>query len=287
MERTRLIAVLAGAICAVAGCLSAPADADERYPVWWAPEIGIASLDEIDTLLAGPFPEEFRHKLYKFDYARGKRVSPIVDQQPIENCLSLFEWMSAGYTWGVDDRDELLAYRRAYPYCYTLRALKRAKPPTASYVRDFVMDLDTLDYMPTLLGYWWCSPRSYPRVVRANRGGIPWNRFDFRSGSGGYGVAVVKDSNVFVLQAWGDANSHNYDEVFAIIGRGDFNNDGLDDLLLRMTSVRLSSGRKRSELFLLSRSRAEDVLRVAEVLSPLISDRNGCVPEPYELWPYQ
>ena len=152
MARTRIIAVLAWALCVCAGVLSASAAA-ERYPVWWAPEIGIASLDEIDALLAKPFPEEFRHRLYKFDYGRGKWESPIVDRQPIEDCVSLFEWLAAGYKWGAEDRD-YDGYHRAYPYCYTLRAIDRAKPAKESYVRNFVMDANALDYIPALLGPW-------------------------------------------------------------------------------------------------------------------------------------
>ena len=97
MPRANPIMVLAAGLGLAAGYLSAPAGAAERYPVWWAPEIGIESLDEIDALLAEPFPEEFRHRLYKFDYSRGKWESPIVDRQPIEDCLSLFEWLKAGY----------------------------------------------------------------------------------------------------------------------------------------------------------------------------------------------
>ena len=92
MAHVRLIATLVGVLSMCAGfILPAPAAAAERYPVWWTPEIGNESLNEIDALLAEPFPPEFRHRLYKFDYSRGKWESPIVDRQPIEDCLSLFE----------------------------------------------------------------------------------------------------------------------------------------------------------------------------------------------------
>ena len=283
MARTRIIAVLAWALCVCAGVLSASAAA-QRYPVWWAPEIGIASLDEIDALLAKPFAEEHRHWLYKFEY-RGRWESPFVDQQPIDDCLSLFERLAAGYESGVEDRDELLAYRRTYPRCYALLALKRAKPVRVSYVRDFVMDANTLDYMPAMLGYWWCSPRSYPQVVRANRDGVPWNRFDFGYESGwGYRVGVVKNRNVFVLQTWAEDHGRRYDEIFEIIGRGDFNDDGLDDLLVRVTVADHPPEDVISELFLLSRVHTDSVLRVAAILSPLDNERNRCAPGPDELW---
>ena len=281
MPRARRVVVLAGAICVCASFLSAPATAAERYPVWWAPEFGIESLEEIDALLAKPFPEELRNRLYKFDYGRNDWQTP-VDEQPIDDCLSLFEWLAAGYEWGLP-RDNLLAYRLAYPYCSTLLALKRARPAQASYVRDFVMNLDTLDYMPSLVGYWTC--RELLSHLQANLEGLSWNRFDFGYHSGwGYRMAVVENRNTFVLQTWAEDHSRGYDEVFEIIARGDFNGDGLDDLVLRMTFVSHRSGSKRPELFLLTRLDADDVLRVAEVISPLDSERNRCVPRPDELW---
>jgi hypothetical protein len=39
-----------------------------------------------------------------------------------------------------------------------------------------------------------------------------------------------------------------------------------------------------SDLFLLSRHRADDVLRVAEVLSPMHAERSRCIPSVDELW---
>ena len=73
--------------------------------------------------------------------------------------------------------------------------------------------------------------------------------------------------------------------VFEIIGRGDFNNDGLDDILLRMTFVDYPPDEyNTSELFLLSRHRPDDVLRVAEVLSPMHAERNRCIPRVDDLW---
>ena len=127
--------------------------------MWWAPEIGIESLDEIDALLAKPFPPELRHTLYTYVWQgrqipSGKGFQP-KDPQPIDNCLTLFQWLAAKYETHVYDWDGFQAYRRAYAYCYALRALKRARPAKISYVRDFVMDAHALDYLPALVGPWW------------------------------------------------------------------------------------------------------------------------------------
>ena len=255
--------------------------------MWWAPEIGIESLDEIDALLAKPFPPELRHTLYTYVWQgrqipSGKGFQP-KDPQPIDNCLTLFQWLAAKYETHVYDWDGFQAYRRAYAYCYALRALKRARPAKISYVRDFVMDALALDYLPALVGPWW-SCRLYTEVVEANRGGVPWGRFDFESGSVGgvHRVAVAENHNVLVLQACSSGDRRPY-LVVEIIGRGDFNGDGLDDLLLRMTSMGYSPDTRESEYFLVSRRRGDKVLRGAEVLSPL-HDRGRCAPGPDELW---
>ena len=289
MARTRTIVILVGVIsmCACASLPSAPAATAERYPVWWAPEIGIESLDEIDALLAKPFPEEYRHRLYKYVWTRTATESwyQPEDPQPIDSCLALFEWLAADYKSRVGDWDGLEALRRAYAYCYALRALGRARPAQVSYVRDFVMDENTLDYLPALLGPWWCNPYSYPRALRANPEGAPWNRFLLESGSGGggHGVVVAENRYTLVLQAWVSGDRRPF-HVVEIIGRGDFNGDSLDDLLFRVTSVDYSPDTRESEYFLVSRRRGDEVLRVAEFLSPQYGERRRCVADPGELW---
>ena len=138
MAHVRLIATLVGVLSMCAGfilmcagfILPAPAAAAERYPVWWTPEIGNESLNEIDALLAEPFPPEFRHRLYKYRLETREKTglrNYLVGEKLVDDCVSLFELTSDGYEPGLPF-DNFWRYRRAFPGRYALRALARATP---------------------------------------------------------------------------------------------------------------------------------------------------------------
>ena len=94
----------------------------------------------------------------------------------------------------------------------------------------------------------------------------------------------MENRNRFLVQRWIEEDTHYLDYIFEIVGRGDVNGDGLDDIILRMTTIYYPTSGMGSELYLLSLGSVDDILRVVEVLSPLASDRNNCVPGTLQLW---
>ena len=88
------------------------ASAEAPYPVWWAPELGLESLDEIDAALARPFPEGKRGVFHKFGrhmVGTGAAAYPgewgSLDAQPIDNCLAFLKWTDEGYQHDNGDEE--------------------------------------------------------------------------------------------------------------------------------------------------------------------------------------
>ena len=269
---------------------ASPQSDEGSYPVWWSPSLELKSLDEIDERLARRFPKAQRTRLYKYVlkdiHMHGKvidRVLVAVDEKPVDNCNSLIKWMELDYLPDQSSDKPIKLHDALSSLCYILRALNRAKPVQTSYLRDFVFGSDALDNLPALLGGWGC--RDVIRHLRANRDGIPWSKFDFRGQQPPpLFKKIVRSENQFVLEVWSRSGSEKYHEtIFSIVGRGDFNGDGQDDLLLLTEFHQTFGDFKSPELFLLTRAKEGDVLRVIEVVSPLASDRNWCVPTPERL----
>ena len=256
---------------------SGAAQAEGPYPAWWAPELGLESLDEIDAKLAEPCPEGKRAVFHKFGHhmvGEGETAYlgewGSLDAQPIDNCLAYLKWTDQGYRFENSDEDSYWVYRLKAAYCLALRAMKPASPAATSYLRDFGFTQDVLDYLPALLDAAGC--KFLRAELLANRDGVPWSQFVHPAfGPPKHFVnLVVRDPEHFVYEAWSSSEmTEKYDEdAFSIIGRGDFNGDGLDDLLVRRDFLGFFRGKPRglptTVLFLLTRDRRGAVLRVID-----------------------
>ncbi len=185
------------------------ASGGETYPVWWAPELGLENLDEIDAALARPFPEGKRAVFHKFGrhmIGEGDTAYPgewgSLDAQPIDNCLAYLKWTDEGYQPENEDEDSYWVYETRAGYCLALRALKRARPATTSYLRDFGFTHESLDYLPALLNAAGC--KHLPPELLANRNGVPWSKFVHPAFGPRKHFAnlVVRDLEHFVYEAW-------------------------------------------------------------------------------------
>ena len=300
----------------VALCLghSAPAWSAEAapYPVWWSPELGLESLDLIDSKLQEDFPRGQQFHLMK-DELKGTKTDTLLDQAHpeygyiydyervnieerwIEDCRSLFEWTGKGFDVDQDDRYWVHAHNmRAIhsPRCYALLALKQVKPANTSYVRDFVFDQDAMSYIPPMIGMGW-SCRGLHEFLEANRHGVSWS--DFLSEFFGdklpvYDRTVVDETTFLVEEILGRSPSYSgwVDHEFRteIYGRGDINGDGLDDLLIRWQERNLAGNgdlfTRFTALYVATRYERDGVLRVVDFFGPLPKNSVGrCVARKY------
>lgn len=246
--------------------------AQEGFPVWWSPEFGVDSRADIERRLSEPLPAELRITLGRHSY----ELNPN-EQGPVATCNDYIRFRADGFVAkSADDHAAAYALRRR---CYPLSALLRAEPARTSQVRSFKMADDAFDYLPPLLAGF-CN--FVPRFLEANRNGVPWSQFDFKEPYSPETKAFARDDNTFVRQIFleGEVLA---EKIFSIIGRGDFDGDWQDDLLVRtqffVNSI-FPDEPPRLEtfgLFVLTRGAGSKVLRVTDVVAPLGSVTRACL----------
>ena len=259
-----MLVIGAAALSAVSGA------AQETFPVWWSPEFEVDSRTEIERRLSEPLPPELRITLRRNSYELNPR-----EQGPVDTCNDYIRFRADGFVAkSVETATGAYTLRRR---CYPLSALLRAEPARTSHVRSFTMDADALDFLPPFL---FGACRGIPAFAEANRAGVPWSRF-FRSEAGDETKSLTRGDDTFVEQIILDGELWSED-VFTIIGRGDFDGDGQDDLLVKKETVHvgLGIGTDLNSLFLLTRDSPTEVLRATESFSPFGIVGRACFVEP-------
>lgn len=277
---------------------AAQAGEDAPYPVWWSPELGLESLDHIVGEIARDFPlgDQFHlvtikmERVYKdilIDEAHPElgynwdSKAIILSEHWISYCPSLIEWNDKGFDIDHDSRywRHALQMRNIYAArCYSLLALKQARPATTSHVRDFVLDQDAMSYIPSMVAMSWTCNEIYSSLEN-NRDGVSWKDyfFDFYKENYYRHVITVLDENSIYVDLLYKSKmdypeSYTTTKKLTIYGRGDFNGDGMDDILLKWDEIhRLRIGDptiRYSAMYLVTRYNRDDVLRVVDFYGP-------------------
>ena len=234
---------------------AASAERGEAYPVWLSPSFGLDSLGGVDAVLEQPiYPDEEGFRLF-VGIGKNRRTEFVRSCADIER----FRAESSGAVTSPD-----VELWRLGNVCAPVERLKKAKPATKSYVRDFVLDADALDYLPAMVTL---SPacEELCRLYVANEKRIPWSEYE----TGEIQNVTVTSDHEFKVETESD------DIEIEILARADFNDDGVEDLYLDV-SVKSKEGRwGDGALFFVTRESRNQVLRV---LNP---DRHICSPVSY------
>ena len=294
-------AILTGLVLLYLGCITASADEGAPYPVWWSPELSLDNLDIIDWRLQKEFPRGRQFHLVTYDLERVYTDELVDADRPelgfnwdlkqvnvverwIADCKSLIEWTDEGFT--IDQENPYWVHagnmRAIYSaQCNALLALKQAKPATTSYVRDLVLDENSMEIVPPLIGMAW-DCRSLIEFLQANRNGVTWR--DFASGyfkkdpPQKYELTVLDENTISVINKFKITGYWPHDFVsssvtIAIYGRGDFNRDGFDDLLIKWEEQVLSTDGELymlfSAVYVATRRKPGGVLRVVDLWGPI------------------
>ena len=216
----------------------------EQYPIWWSPTLKLESLNKIDERLKRRFwPAEYGGlPMYRIVAGNEIRVE-------VENCVSLERRRAEGYDGVGNNNHKLAVYHTAW--CDALRVLQDAKPTKVSYLRNFVMDADSVDYLPAFLNlfgscHWMCLR------YRANEEGVPLGRLEPE-----FDVEVV---NQHEIKGQRDYSTFSVE----IVARADFDGDELDDLLVIADAGATEGTGGTTRLFLLGRQSSDGILRVLD-----------------------
>jgi hypothetical protein len=228
--------------------LSAPALAEEPpYPVWWSPVLELDSIEGIDARLA-------RHIWPGDDEGLplSKGMGEAREETSAVNCIELERLVADGFE-GIGSNGFGLQLN-IQALCRGIEAMRRAQPAERSYLREFLLDEEAIHLLPAMADI---SPScDYQcRQWVANERRIPLSRFEpvIR-------VIVKSDERIRI-------RTIDWVSIVTILGRGDFNGDGLDDLLVMINGGSMSGTWGGAELYLLSRDAPDAVLFVAEELT--------------------
>ncbi len=239
--------------------LAGPARAHETtplYPIWWSDELELESLDRVEARLRRDLwldiPEGL--KLYK------RQGDGHVTAQA-QNCESLIRLSEEGYYGGGSP--DIFVQHYLLSVCQAVALLGQAKPARVSYLRDFVLNKDAVNYLPAMVNIY-PSCDFVCRSFYANKRGVPLAKFDE--------IERLKITDKNGLIVWTGA----WRIEMTVVARGDFTSDGLDDLLLLSSGGATEGTLGVAELFLLTRDKPGAVLRVIDAERHLCPDYDGC-----------
>jgi hypothetical protein len=274
---------LYGAICLIALVLVGPSRATENdpYPIWWSEKLRLESLEQIEARLEEPFWDNGGYSVSK---GRGDaRTETMVD-----NCNTRRRLFEEGYSAEAPEQ-----YFEVYLWavCDALEKLATAKPADRSFVRNFVFDRNALDLLPAIVG----GAESCGFLCRlkwANERGDTWTQLAdelFKqharenlsmSISGQTRSTIVEDDKTATIlfeyveevpveetktTIWSYSVDRNPLEILAY---GDFNEDGLEDMMMRRQGAR--------SVYLLTRDTPDGVFYTLNVGEHLCPDYSGC-----------
>ena len=250
----------------VSGAATAQTEPTEPYPVWLSPSFGLDGLDDVERRLEDPAWFGRSIPLYKGE--RGNRQEAIAD-----SCGSLDRIRQEGYDARSTHSIRVLRYHLAK--CRALEMLSEAKPSRISYVKGVTLNPGIVDYLPALVepsG----SCDNLCRQVDANERCVPWSKF---------GVSRLDPS---IFESIDVVDPHQMDVktntsllTLQILARADFNDDGLEDLLLRVNAGAIGGTWGTTKVYVLTRDRADGVLRVVDAERYLCSADNYTCDETY------
>lgn len=260
VTRTRATwALISAAIVAAIGLslIGAVSAAEEGpYPIWWSAELELEGLDRVEARLRRAlwpdFPEGLR--LYK-----GQGADQIAAQA--RNCESLIRLSEEGYYGGGSPVIFVQHYQVSV--CQAVDLLGQAKPARVSYLRDFVLNKDAVNYLPAMVNIY-ASCSFVCRAFYANRHGVSLAKFDEIE------RLELTEKNSLIVWTVG------WRIEMTFVARGDFTSDGLDDILLISSGGATKGTMGGAELYLLTRDEPGAVLRVIDPERHLCPDYAGC-----------
>jgi hypothetical protein len=212
------------------------------YPVWWSGALNLAMQTDVEARLLEPFPEGV-------DEQRTDS-SGRVEKATADNCVSLLRLRREGFVAKISRDLELERYLGAD--CLTLEILKKAEPAKMTFLAQFRLDDSAADLLPPTLAF---APTTTDTeaVEAAAKKGLAWRQYD-------PGMKSVRQNEALVLHdTW-------WRIKLQIYARGDFNSDGIEDVVIRTDEEATQGSYSGTKLFLLTRTSSSGRLQLLKRL---------------------
>lgn len=208
-----------------------------QHPVTWSAALGLASLADIGARLAKPFGEPIGLSL------KGHA-------QQAANCLDLLKLRKAGYGAEGDRGYALERYEGAR--CLALTLLKKARPARVSHLEQFQLNPSVLSALPPSLATTFSAIEDAAGRQAESAG----------KSLGQYrpGLNVRQEGDVLVV------SSDTWESRIEPYARGDFDGDGVEDLLVAVGETATQGTFDSTKLLLLTRKNPQGPLRTVKQL---------------------
>ncbi len=232
--RTLLWLIVGAGSCGI-WAQQAPRSTPKRpHPVWFSSRLKASTQAELGRRLNSPFPEGAEHPA------------------GVNNCA---EWLAkgTGAVGGEAAGPDAQAQKTSLAECLVLRALRDATAARLSSVADLKWDEGALAVLPPELAIN-VSDESIGAAKAASVRGQSWAELDrgAAASAGGQDQILVK----------GDG----FSEKLILWGRGDFDRDGRQDLLVQTLDTLTEGSYRNIRLFVLTRKTAKARLSVVKEL---------------------
>jgi hypothetical protein len=208
-----------------------------RYAVQWSSELRLPALSGIAALL---------------DTVDDQAFGALVHDGPASTPKTCREW-SALHAQGFQPKNNLEAQpdNGAKVRCRTLEWLQRAKPSTVSFLDSFRWDPSALEMLPAALSTA-LSPEEQARVAQATRKheSLKTLNPNLKSKKEGEGPFEIREKDSTIL----------IDEQ----ARGDFDADGVEDIVLSVTNAVNRGSYSDVRLVILTRKTPTGVLTILQ-----------------------
>jgi hypothetical protein len=211
-------------------------DGTGTYPVQYSSRLSLSSGAEISERLQSPFPEGTAHPT------------------GIENCAQFLAKCKPGsHDCGASADREFLAQRSTLADCTVLAELEDAKPARRSSVADLKWDERVLQLLPPQLSISVSEEARRAAELAAQRG-ESWPKFDTSAHAEAKGMDQV------------EVRGKGFSQRLVLWGRGDFNGDGVEDLLVQSLDTLTEGTYRNTRLFILTRKTPHGKLSVVRVI---------------------
>ena len=202
--------LLVGLTWLLLGCPSSPTASEEHgIPVQWNPRLEVDSLDHLDQRLAARWVNPLTMRPPRSSQQDG--VEPI----SVDNCLTYFEKVHERFQ-SSPLKDQQLEGAN----CHAVNALKHAIPSKKSLISTFELNESVVDELPPTLALI-VSNDDQRRIEQHKAQGLSWTQAEKI-------IRVTARKNHSLL-----VEGESWAVRLQIYAKGDFNQDGFEDVLMK------------------------------------------------------
>lgn len=230
-------------VCPVSALLHAQAAASSqpKHPVQYSSKLNVSSPPEIDQRLDAPFTEGTAHP------------------GGANNCRQLLAQCGEATHGKCGDKDsqvsdkEVQARKSTLVDCLVLSELRHAAPARVSHLKDLKWDEHVLPLLPPQLAIN-VSEEATHKAAAAGARGESWPEFDKS--------VTAEADGPDQIEVHGDG----FVERLILWGRGDFNHDGIEDLLVQSLDTLTEGTYRNTRLFVVTRKTGSGKLSIVRTL---------------------